>query len=83
MAAGTGLEVQRTELVQADHLARVPGGGVALAIGDLIQLKHPVLLGLELRIGRLLPGLYPLKGDAVRVEQLAQALVADVLYHPL
>jgi hypothetical protein len=46
-------------------------------------LEHPVLLGLEVRIVRLLPGLDHLKRDALLAEYAAQAFVADVVDHPL
>jgi hypothetical protein len=54
-----------------------------LAIGDFVELEHPVLLGLEVGIGRLLPGLDHLKRDALLAEYEAQAFVADVVDHPL
>jgi hypothetical protein len=46
-------------------------------------VQHPVLLGLIVRVARLLPGLQALKGHALLVEQGPEALVADVLDHPL
>jgi hypothetical protein len=46
-------------------------------------MQDPVLLGLEIRVGGLLPGLDHLKGHALLVEQGAQALMADVVDHPL
>ena len=34
---------------------------LGLALGDVVQLEGPVLLGLVVGVGRLLPGLYGLK----------------------
>ena len=57
LAPGMRLQVQGPELVGADHHARVPLPRRGQAVGDAIQLEHPVLLGLEVRVGRGLPGL--------------------------
>jgi hypothetical protein len=83
LLARPGQEVQRAELVHADD-----DGGLALlrfclAIGNLIELEHPVLLGLEVGVGGLFVGLDHLKGDTLLTEEHAQTLVADVVDHPL
>lgn len=83
LAAGAGWRFSGPNSSRQIHLARIAWAGIALSVGDLVELQDTVLLGLEVGIARLLPGLYPLKGDAFRVEQLVQALVADVLYHLL
>ena len=82
LPAGMWLEVERPELVHADHHRRI-ALPAWLAIGDGVELEHPVLLGLEVRVVAHLPGLQALKGDALLAEQRAQALVADVVDHPL
>jgi len=76
LAAGLGLEVQGSELVEADDhcLARV---------GQLIQLQDAVLLGLEVGVVGALPRPHRLKGDAFLAKELTQALVGDVCDHPL
>ena len=77
------LQVQRAELVHAkDHL-RVAGPGGGLAVGDRVQVLYPGLLGRVIRIRGRLPGLHALKGHALRAQQFSQALVGDVLDHPL
>ena len=78
-----GLEIEGSELVHADH-----GRGIALtrdvgAIGDGVELEDPVLLDLEVRVGGLLPGLDHLKRHALLSEQDPEALMADVVDHPL
>jgi hypothetical protein len=65
------LQVQRPELVHADHHGRILRLRLGLAIGDRVQLQHPVLLGLVIRIGAGLPGLHSLKADALLLEQQA------------
>jgi hypothetical protein len=78
-----GLEVERAELVQAyDHIS-VAGLGVLDAVHQGVQVQDPVLLRLIVRGAGPLPGLQALKGHAHFTEQRAQALVADVLDHPL
>lgn len=47
LAAGVGLEVQRPELVQAEDRLGIVGPRAPLAVGDLIELQHTVLLRLE------------------------------------
>jgi len=56
---------------------------VAGAIHQAVQVQDPVLLGLEVRIARLLPGLQAWKRHAFLAEQEPEALVADVVDHPL
>jgi hypothetical protein len=54
-----------------------------LAVSDRIQVLHPGLLHRIVQVLGCLPGLQALKGDALPAEQHAQALVADVVDHPL
>jgi hypothetical protein len=79
LLAGVWLQVQRPELVDADHHRRVAIAGLSLAVGEVIQLQDAVLFGLEVRVVGLLPGLYRLKRHALLAEQNPQALMADVL----
>ena len=60
-----------------------PGSGIDLAVGDRIQVLDPGLLHRVVRVGGGLPGFQPLKGDALLTEQHPQALMADVVDHPL
>jgi len=83
LLAGVWLQVQRPELVDADHHRRVAIAGLSLAVGEVIQLQDAVLFGLEVRVVGLLPGLYRLKRHALLAEQNPQALMADVVDHPL
>jgi hypothetical protein len=78
-----GLQVQRAELVDTDDDLRIARLDIDGAVHQAVQVQDPVLLGLKVRIARLLPGLQALKRHALLVEQDAQALVADVLDHPL
>ena len=78
-----GLEVQGAELVVADDDARISLLRPLGAVGDGVELEDPVLLGLEVGVVRGLPGLQRLKGHALLSEKRAQALVADVVDHPL
>jgi hypothetical protein len=52
-------------------------------VGDHVEVLDARHLGRVVRIAGGLPGLYPLKGDVFLAEQNAQALVADVVDHPL
>jgi hypothetical protein len=54
-----------------------------LAVGDRVEVFDAGLLGRVVRVSGGLPGLQALKGDAFLAEQDAQALVADVVDHPL
>jgi hypothetical protein len=83
LLAGTGQQVERAELVHGEHDRRVAPPGSGLALGDVVQLQDPVLLGLVVGAGRLLPGLYGLKGHLFLFEDLPEALMADVVDHPL
>jgi hypothetical protein len=78
-----GLEVQRPELVHAEDDLWLAGPGDDLMAGDRIQVLGPGLVDRVVRIGGGLPGFQPLKGDAFLAEQRPQALVADVVDHPL
>jgi hypothetical protein len=83
LPAGVGLEVERAELVQADDHLGAAGFHVVGAVHQPVQVQDAVLLGLEVRVGGLLPGLDHLKGHALLVEQDPQAFVAEVVDHPL
>jgi hypothetical protein len=54
-----------------------------LAVGDRVEVFDAGLLGRVVRVSGGLPGLQALKGDAFLAVQDAQALVADVVDHPL
>ena len=83
LPARVRLEVERPELIDADDHLWVAGLDVDGAIHQAVQVQDAVLLGLVVRVGRLLPGLQALKRHALLAEQGAQALMADVLDHPL
>ncbi len=83
LAPGLGLEVQRPKLVDTDDLVGIVRALLAFAVGECVEVEHALLLGLIVRVGGLLPGLYALKGHALLAQQRAQPLVADVLDHPL
>jgi hypothetical protein len=83
MPARVGLEVQRPELVHAEDHLRFAGFGGDLAAGDRIQVLNPGFLHRVVRVGGGFPGFQPLKGDALLAEQHAQALMGDVIDHPL
>ncbi|XNR94450.1 hypothetical protein NRF20_43685 [Streptomyces sp. R-74717] len=78
-----GLEVDRAELVHAEDDFGLALLGHHLAVGDGIEMLDAGLLGRVIGVVRGLPALYALKGDAFLAEQDAQALVADVVDHPL
>jgi hypothetical protein len=83
LPAGVGLEVERAELVHAEDdfgLARL---GYDLAVGYRVEVLDPGLLGGVVGVAGGLPGLHPLKRDALLVEQDPKALMADVVDHPL
>jgi hypothetical protein len=75
-AAGLGLQVQRPELIKADH-------DLLAGLGKLIQLDDPVTLGLESRVGGALPRSHGLKPDVLLQGGADAALVGDVRDHPL
>src|ERR1022692_3325853 len=80
---GSRLQVQRPELIDAEDHFRIAVLRGRFPVGDGIQLLDP---GLLLRVVRVLggfPGFQALKGGAFLSEQDPQALVADVVYHPL
>ena len=74
--AGLGLEVQRPELVQADHDC-LPG------FREGVELDDPVTLSLEVGVVRAFPAPHGLKADALLAQQLPQPFVGDVRDHPL
>jgi hypothetical protein len=82
VTAGMGLEVERPELIHADDHVGVAGRDVVGAIHEPVQVQNAVLLGFEVGVGGLLPGLQALKGHALLAEQDPQTLVADVIDHP-
>jgi hypothetical protein len=82
-SAGSGEQIERPELVHTDDDVGVSGLGYRLAIGEFVEVQHPVLLGLEVGIRGPLPGLDHLKGDTLLAEEHAETLVADVVDHPL
>ena len=53
--------------MQMNH-GRVISLGFHLSIGDVVEVQHPVLLGLEVGISGLLVGLDHLKRDALLAE---------------
>ena len=63
------LEVQGAELVEAEHAAALGRMGV--------EVEHPVLLGLEVGVGRGLPGLVVHEADAMVTEDAPQLAGAD------
>ena len=83
LAAGVRLQVERPELVDADHHRRIIVTRFDLAVGDVVQLEDPVLLDFEVGVVGLLPRLHRLKRHALLTEQDPQALMADVVDHPL
>src|SRR4051812_38517672 len=52
-----GLQIQWTELVHADDHGRITGAGFDSAVGDRVELQHPVLLDLVVRVSAGLPRL--------------------------
>jgi hypothetical protein len=83
LPARAGLQVQGSEFIDAEDHFRVAGLRGDLAIGDRVQVLDPCFLRRVLRVLGGLPGFQALKGDAFLAEQHAQALVADVVDHPL
>ena len=67
--AGSGHQIQRPELVEADH--------PPVARWLVVQGEDAVLLGGEVRIVRVLPGLRALKRDPCVAKDLPDRLVAD------
>jgi hypothetical protein len=78
-----GLEVQGPEFVDAEDHLWFAGFGGDLAVGDGIQVLDAGFLHRVVRVGGGFPGFQPLKGDAFLAEQHAQALMGDVVDHPL
>ena len=83
LPARVGLQVQRPELVHAEDHLRLAVLGYDLAVGDRVQVLDPGLLRRVVGVAGGFPGLQALKGDALLAEQDPQALVADVVDHPL
>jgi hypothetical protein len=44
-------EVERPERVETEHRPGVGASRIGVALGDLVQFEHPVLLGLIVEIG--------------------------------
>jgi hypothetical protein len=82
LPSGPGLQVERPELVNAEHDRRVAGVRDHVPAGDRAQVLDPRLLRRVPRVFRRLPGFQALKGDALLAEQHPQPLVADVVDHP-
>ena len=78
-----GLQVQRAGLIEAEHDRRVAGAPGRLTVGDRVQVLDPGLFRRVARVFGGFPGFQALKGDALLAEQGTQALVADVVDHPL
>ncbi|WP_229894182.1 hypothetical protein [Streptomyces glebosus] len=76
-------QVERPELVHAKDDFGFVVLGYGLAVGDRVEVLDASPLRGVVRVAGGLPGLQPLKGDAFLAEQDAQALVADVVDHPL
>ena len=81
--ARPGRQVERAELVHREDHRRITTLGLGLSLGDVVELQHPVLLRLVVGVIRLFEGLYGLKGHLLLSEQDPQALMADVVDHPL
>jgi hypothetical protein len=64
-----GLQVQRSELIEADRDRPAP-------IGQLVELDDPVARGFMVRIAGALPRPHRLKADALLAQQQPQDLVA-------
>jgi hypothetical protein len=77
------LEVERPELIDADDHPWVARLGIDGAVHQAVQVQDPMLLGLQVRVAGLLPGLDQLKGHALLAEQAPQALVAGDRRPPL
>jgi hypothetical protein len=78
-----GLEVERAELIHAEDDFGLTVFGYDLAVGDRIQVLDAGLLGGVVGVVGGLPGRYALKRHALLAEQAPQALMADVVDHPL
>ena len=62
LAAGVWLRFSGPNSSIQMTLSGSPGPGSALLVGDRVDLEHPVLLGLKVRVVGLLAGLQALKG---------------------
>jgi hypothetical protein len=82
LPARVRLQGERPELVDAENHVRIAVQDIVGAVHQPVQVQNAVLLGLEVGIGALLPGLEALKRHALLVEQDPQALVAAVVDHP-
>ena len=80
---GLGCRVERPELINAKDDFRIARLRSHLPVSDRVQVLGPRLLRRVPRVFGRLPGFQALKGDALLAEQDPQALVADVLDHPL
>ena len=83
LPARMGLEVQRPEFIDTEDHFRVAGLWAHLAVGDRVQMLDPGLLRRVPGVLGGFPGFQALKGDALLAEQRPQALMADVVDHPL
>lgn len=57
------LQIERPELVDADHNIWITSPTPAFPVGEEVQIQHPILLGFVVRVGGFLPRLYALKPD--------------------
>ena len=83
LLARPGQQVERAELVHREDHRRITTLGLGFSLGDVVELQHPVLLRLVVGVIGLFEGLYGLKGHLLLSEQDPQALMADVVDHPL
>ena len=83
LPARARLQVERPEFINAEDDLRVAVRRGDLPVGDRVQVLDAGLLRRVLRVFGGLPGFQPLKADAFLAEQDLQALVADVVDHPL
>lgn len=83
LPAGVWLEVEWPELVHAEDGFGLAFFGDDLAVGDRVQVLHAGLLDRVVWIMGARRGFQALKRDAFLAKQHAQALVADVVDHPL
>jgi hypothetical protein len=79
---GRRLQIQWSEMVDADDHRRVIVTRLGLAVGDGVELEDPVL-GFEVRVVRLLERFDHLTRHALLTEQDPKALMADFVDHPL
>jgi hypothetical protein len=77
------LQVERAELVEADHHIGVAALAVDLAVSEVVEVQDPVLLRFVVGVVGSFEGVHDLKRHALLAEQKAETFVADVVDHPL